>query len=162
MMKINLPDAVASTQDLASMSLELHEYSKWYSHAAILKRTGNKHVSDAPALTPAATELLHAWTAKNPLSQSSLDELIEFVKTYSDSASVITITLAAPATRDIKSLLVSWCRTNISPNILVTFKFNATLLGGMVVQRGSRIFDWSLRRDILNEKNKFPEVLRSV
>lgn len=161
-MKISLPDTIASTQDLASMMLELHEYGKWYSHAAILKRTGNKHVSDAPSLTPAASDLLHVWTAKNPMSQQSLDELIGFLKTYNDTASVITITLAAPATRDIKSLLVNWCRTNISPNILVTFKFNATLLGGMVVQRGSRIFDWSLRRDILNQKQKFPEVLRRV
>lgn len=161
-MKINLPDSVASTQDLASLLLEFHDYSKWYSHNSILKRTGSKQGSDAPTLSTSATELFRAWTTKNPLSQSSLDELIVFLEQYNTGASVITITLAAPATRDIKSLLVGWCRKNISENILVTFKFNATLLGGMVVQRGSHIFDWSLRRDILAEKHKFPEVLRRV
>lgn len=161
-MKINLPDSIASTQDLASLIVEFHEYSKWYSHNTILKRTGSKHTTDAPLLTSPASELLRVWTVKNPLSNQGLDDLISSLEEYSTRASVITITLAAPATRDIKSLLVGWCRKNISENILVTFKFNATLLGGMVVQRGSHIFDWSLRRDILAEKHKFPEVLRRV
>jgi len=62
----------------------------------------------------------------------------------------------------IQKNLVNWCRENIAPNILITFQFNATLLGGMVIRHGSNIFDWSFRRQILAARNNFPEVLRRV
>jgi F0F1-type ATP synthase delta subunit len=50
----------------------------------------------------------------------------------------------------------------VAPNMLVDFKFNSTMLGGMVVQYGSHIYDWSFRQRILDARDKFPEVLRSV
>ena len=74
----------------------------------------------------------------------------------------MSITLAAPAGAGLKRTLAEWCRQNIDENLLVHFDFNATLLGGMVVNYGSRIFDWSFRRRILEDRAKFPEVLRRV
>jgi F0F1-type ATP synthase delta subunit len=74
----------------------------------------------------------------------------------------MTITLAAPATTGIKKQLTAWCRDNVAPDVLVRFEFNQTLLGGMVVRFGSHIYDWSLRRQILDGRTKFPEVLRNV
>jgi hypothetical protein len=149
-------------QDLTSLTLEVREYARWFSQSSVKQRMHVGHISDAPALTPAATELIQQWSAQKPLSQQRLDELIATLEGFKATAPSMTITLAAPAPGDLKQTLVGWCRQNISPDTLVTFKFNATILGGMVVHYGSHVFDWSFRRQILAARAKFPEILRRV
>lgn len=161
-MKFKLPDSVASSQDLTSLIREVREYSRWFTHESIKKRVNAKHTSEPPIISAGATDVLQAWESKKPLSLNTLAELIDTLNEYCDDAPSITITLAAPPTGSIKTTLVAWCRENIAPNILVSFRFNSTLLGGMVVRYGSRIFDWSFRRQILAARDKFPEVLRRV
>lgn len=161
-MKLNLPDSVYSSQDLTALILELKEYGRWLSHTNIAARVNAKHISESPVTSPAATVLLREWSVKNTLTPQRLDELLKALETFQKTASALTITLAAPPTSDIKQTLVAWCRKNITDNILVTFQFNATLLGGMVIRYGSHIFDWSFRRQILAARDKFPEVLRRV
>lgn len=161
-MKIKLPDSISSKQDLADLIIEIRDYSGWFYHNGIKDRTNVKHIVLPPVLSPSALELIRSVGDKKLLSQQSLDDLIKTLEEYRDIATSLTITLAAPPTSDLKKILVAWCRENISPNILVSFGFNATLLGGMVVRYRSRIFDWSFRRQILAARNKFPEVLRRV
>ena len=115
-----------------------------------------------PTLSPSALELVRGATGGKLLSQSTLDELIEKLDKYKVNTPTITITLAAPPTADIKADLVAWCRKNLAPDMLVNFKFNGLLLGGMVIRYGSHIFDWSFRRQILENRHKFPEVLSRV
>jgi hypothetical protein len=126
--------------------------------------------ADTPTLTPAAKILLASWAAQvnagtnggQALTSANLDELVLELQDIIDMAPTITITLAAPASAGIKKSLVTWCRANIAPDALVSFGFNATLLGGMVVRFGSHLYDWSFRRQILQNRAKIPEVLRRV
>ncbi len=158
-----LPDSVSSQQDVSSLLLEVKTYARWLAHSSILHRVSTrKKAPSPPVLSPAATELLHHAEASKPLTSRTLEGLVSELELIRRSASSVTITLAAPATADIKASLVGWCRQNISSTILVTFQFNSTLLGGMVVRYGSHIFDWSFRRQILAARNSFPEVLRRV
>ncbi len=161
-MKLKLPDSVASSQDLTALLLEVRTYARWFTHESIKKRVDVKHSSEPPTLSLATTELIRAWETKKALDSQSLDGLIEALEAYADTARSITITLSAPPTNGLKATLVAWCRANIAPNILVTFQFNATLMGGMVVRYGSRVFDWSFRRQLLAARDRFPEVLRRV
>lgn len=158
-MKLNLPDSVSSLQDLNALILELRDYKRWFAHAAIKKQVHAGRTGGAPELSKAAQQLL---TAEKATATTQIDELIHSLERYVHSAPSLTITLAAPPTAGIKESLVVWCRKNISPNILVSFQFNSTLLGGMVIRYGSHIFDWSFRRQILAGKDKFSEVLRNV
>lgn len=161
-MKFKLPDSISSLQDLTTLQLELKEYARWFAHDAMKKRVSVVTTSAAPVITPAAQDILREWHIKHTMTQQSLDELIKMLDSYKKAATTITITLAAPPTTDIKKTLVSWCRINIAPNVLVSFQFNSTLLGGMVVRYGSRVFDWSFRRQILASRELFPEILRRV
>lgn len=155
-MKLKLPSSVASQQDLGALEREVREYARWFAHEAIKKRSGVKHASEPPALSTGAKELVRG------AEQAQLEEIIETLKTYATGAPSITITLAAPPPNSLKTTLIAWCRENIAPNILVNFRFNSALLGGMVVHSGSRVFDWSFRRQVLENRDKFPEVLRRV
>lgn len=162
-MKLKLPSMVSSPQDLSALILEIHEYSRWLQHESIKRRANVKRKPVPPALTPAAEELLRGLhDSHGSASQHAVDDLIDILEHYKKSAPTITLTLAAPPTSGVKMNLVDWCRQNISPDVLVNFQFNQTLLGGMVVRSGSRVFDWSFRRQLLEARSKFPEVLRNV
>lgn len=161
-MSLRLPYSIASPQDLASLLGEIKEYAKWFNHESIRQKVAGSRPSTPPELTAGANELIRAWSQHSPLSRESFDKLVNGLEGYTKSSPLITFTLAAPASGELKKELVSWCRDNIAPDILVTFRFNATLLGGMVVQLGSSVFDWSFKRQILNNRTHFPEVLRRV
>lgn len=162
MMDVKLPSTIASPQDLAALLGEIKEYAKWFGHESIKQKVAGSHSDQAPELSITANELIRAWGKAKPLSRESFDSLITSLEHYTKSSPAITFTLAAPVSGELKKTLVSWCRDNIAPNILVTFRFNATLLGGMVVQCGSSVFDWSFKRQILSNREHFPEVLRRV
>jgi hypothetical protein len=157
-----LPPSVSSTQDLTSLILEIRSYAKWYSQYTTASKVKTTYKEAQPELSPTATELIRTWGKQSPLSQKSLDELISTLEKTVSHAPIMTITLAAPATTEVKRALVDWCRSNIHQDILVTFRFNSTILGGMVVRFGSKIYDWSFRRAILNERHKFGEMLTRV
>jgi hypothetical protein len=162
MAKLQLPNSVASMQDLRALTLDVREYAKWFSHAVVKMHVNGTQVPKPPGVSAAASELIHAWGEQKQLNQKSLDELIETLEEIKSSAQSMTITLAAPPSGDLKQTLVTWCRENIAPGMLVSFKFNSTLLGGMVVHYGSHVFDWSFRRQILAARQTFPEILRRV
>lgn len=161
-MTLKLPDTISSPQDLTAVISEIHEYGRWFAHESIKKRVNAKAESPTPLLSPAAEQLLRETGSNRQLSPGDISGLIDTLTKYKNTAPTITLTLAAPPTGSIKTTLVNWCRHNIAPNVLVNFQFNATILGGMVVRHGSRVFDWSFRRQILDSRHKFPEVLRNV
>jgi hypothetical protein len=160
--KVQLPNTVSSLQDLSTLTLEIREYAKWFAQNAIKERVHAKNVTPPPALTPGAQELVRSIGSKKLLSGQDLEGLIAELENAKKTAPTITVTLAAPATPDVKQKLVDACRKNIADNALVTFKFNSGLCGGMVINYGSHVFDWSFRRQILANRAKFTEVLRSV
>lgn len=161
-MRLELPNSISSLQDLMSLELELRQYSKWFSQNAIKQKMNAKHTTPPPTLSSASLDLLRTWNAQKTLSEYELDMLLREIASLKSSAPTMTITLAAPAGNALKQSLVEWCRKNISPQIMVNFQFNATLLGGMVVTYKSHVFDWSFRRHILESRQHFGEVLRRV
>jgi len=159
-MKLNLPSTIASPQDLSDTILDIREYAKWYSHNA-MKKSGSKK-SDAPDISSTAKELLREYSASKSLDTSGISELINYLENLKSNAPTISVTLAAVPTVDLKKSIIEWSRSNLDPNAMVKFQFNATILGGIVVKCGSRIFDWSFRRKILDSRDKYPEILRNV
>ncbi len=161
-MSLVIPASVSSPQDVTALSLEVQSYAKWYSQYANAAKLKATYKEPQPDITPIASELIRDWAKQSPLSGESLDQLIKELAEKTKLSPVMTITLAAPATSEVKKALVSWCRENINPDILITFRFSSSLLGGMVVRSGSHIFDWSFRRVILNERHKFREIVSRV
>lgn len=161
-MSLRLPDGIYSSQDLKALTIEVREYTKWYGQTAVKQKVTGKSEAQAPVVSAPAAALLNDWGGGKPLSRESLDELIKELNAHEAKAPRLTITLAAPAPGTLKKELIAWCRKNINENALVNFKFNATILGGMVVTYGSHTYDWSFRRQILAAREKFPEVLRGV
>lgn len=161
-MAFELPSEINSRQDIQALALEVRNYAGWLAHNDIKKRLKVRKPSPTPELSSGASETLHDWLMRNPLSSSSLDKLADALENLKDSAPSATITLVAPAGSKLKQDLTNWCRKNIDDNILVDFEFNSALLGGMVLRCGSHVFDWSFRRQLLDNQGKFAEVLANV
>jgi hypothetical protein len=159
---LSLEDSVLSPQDLKATILEVRRYAKWFAQSAIKMRLAESNLEQQPVISPTAARLINEWAEQNPLSQKSLDALIANLEQLEATLPRITITLAGVAPASLKNTLVTWCRENIAPNILVDFRFNSTILGGMVVKYGSHVYDWSFRRQILAARGNFPEALRRV
>jgi hypothetical protein len=157
-----LPDTIASPQDLLQSMIDVKAYAKWYAHDSIRRRVSKKKGAEAPEISASARQIISSWDDISPLSTRSFTDLITTLESYIKNTETITITLAAPVTASVKATLVGWCRKNISSHVFVSFQFNSTLLGGLVVRYGSRVFDWSFKRQLLAASANFPEVLRRV
>ena len=161
-MSLNLQNDISSRQDLRAVILEIQNCAAWLAQSQVKAKVSGKQDSQPPTISHAADDLIKQWHGKNAVSPKTLDELVKTLKDFESKAGRISITLAAPAPARLRQELVAWCRQNINPNILVDFKFNSTMLGGMVVQYDSHVHDWSFRRQILAGRDKFAEVLRHV
>lgn len=162
MSSVKLPATVSSSEDLASLVLEIRQYATWFAANAIKHRVHAKNATPPPQLSPGAMELVRSASGTKLLNQQMLDTLIGGLEAAATSAPTVTVTLAAPAAKDVKAKLVGAIRATVAENALVTFKFNSSLCGGMVIAYGSRVVDWSFRRQILDTRSRFPEVLRRV
>ena len=158
----NLPASISSPSDVTALILEIRTYEQWYGQYANAQRVGSHYKEAQPELSSVASEVIRAWAAAAPLTQARIEELITSLERVQKTAPVMTITLAAAATADVKRSLVTWCREHIHEDILVTFRFNATILGGMVVRFGSHMYDWSFRTQLMNARQRFPEALNRV
>lgn len=161
-MKLVLPDSVASMQDLNAVINDVHAYAKWASRELIKQKVAGKSAGAQPVVTAEASSIIRDWSAGKPLTQTSIEGLVSALDAYKKSAPTVTITLAGVPSGDVKTKLVSWCRKELNPGMLVSFRLNRNILGGMVVAYGSHIHDWSFRRKLMDAERPFSEVLAGV
>lgn len=161
-MNLTMPDKVASAQDLAAVLTDVRSYAKWASNELIKQKVSGKSAGTQPVISPEASDIIRSWSQGKSMTQASIDKLVASLEDYKKTAPSITITLAAVPSGEVKSSLVAWCRKELNKNILVSFRLNRNILGGMVVAYGSHIHDWSFRRKLLEAEKPFTEVLASV
>ncbi len=161
-MKYNVYDLVQTPQDVKALILDVRKYARWFLHNDVKRRTSVKNSEELAVISQAAGQLVNELAAENQLSQVGLDELIVELEALAARSPVVRLTLAAPPSLSLKKKLVSWCRQHIAENVLVDFQFSASILGGLVVQYGSHVHDWSFRRQILANRANFAEILHRV
>lgn len=161
-MNLVIPDSVASAQDLSAVVTDVRSYARWASSELIKQKVAGKSAGAQPAVSPEASDIIRAWSDGKPMTQTTIDALLKALEDYKKVAPTITITLAAVPSGEVKSKLVAWCRKELARNVLVSFRLNRNILGGMVVAYGSHIHDWSFRRKLLEAEKPFSEVLIGV
>ena len=155
-MKIKLSEEVIAGEDLKSVIDELKAYKADFRHQQILLRVGSKHIQKGikTVLSPPALNLLNQAKEGKALSVTEIDKLISELEGFYLKWPRIRVVLAASAPLAIKRKITKWVRENVLDSVLIDFRYDSAILGGMVVVVGSRIYDWSLRRDIEANKDK--------
>lgn len=152
---LTFPAGVASYQDVTTLITDLKTYHQWFVRNTIKEGLKSGKGTPPPVLSDAALEMIRAISSTRLVTAHDVEVLVRIIERSRDSAPTLTVTLAAPVPGSLKKTLVEWIRANIAPNALVSFHFNAGILGGMVVRTGSHIFDWSLRRGLMDHKDGF-------
>lgn len=161
-MKLALNEAIISAEDLRSVINELKDYTDYLRHAQIKQHVVKRSAGiPAPELSLAASQLLSEVLENRPLNIGEVETLIgELQKVYDDSPK-LKIILAALPPAAVKKKLTAWIRINIAPLALVEYSYNQSILGGMVLNAGSHIFDWSLRQQLIDARPKLNEMIAS-
>lgn len=159
MTRSQLPSTISTPQDLALLILDVKKYAKWYLQHYNAQQANVIYSEKQPDISIIAKELIISWDKQKTLTPESLDAHITNLEKTGRSAPVVTITLASPASQTVRQTIASWCRENLHPEVLVSFEFNSSLLGGMTLRTGSKFYDWSFYNKLTNRKKLFSEVL---
>ena len=157
-MTLTLPPQLASRQDIARLRTEVERYQAWSRQYQNAARRDIQYQSEQPALSDTASSLIRAWVH----DKKSIDQLVSEIETIRKSAPSMTVTLASPPPASVQQQLVGWIRTHIGESMLVEFRWNSRLIGGMIIQTDTAMFDWSHRRLLMSSRDKLAQRLQNV
>ena len=161
-MKFSLPAELISTEDVKSVIYELKLYRSQLRSRIIKKRVTNRLGKTDLELSLAAKAVLSRYFGRSEPTPAGLEQLLLTLDNELSNMPQIRLVLADVPTPKLKRDITDWFRQNVSPDLLIDFRFSSSILGGMVISAGSHIYDWSYRRQILDNKSAFAGVLRRV
>jgi hypothetical protein len=88
----------------------------------------------------------------------SLESLHEELKDIRSNAPIAHLLLTASPTHTLRAQLVTWCRENLHPDLLITFAARGDLGGGFILRVGSKQYDFTYRARLLDQKHRLVEI----
>lgn len=153
--EFTLPSQLVSPRDIRELLLELESLKSWQTQHDVAKEARTTYPISEPELSRDASGFVHSWTK----SGLTIEAIMEHLSKSLHAAPILTVTLAAEASKDIQATIVKWCRINLSDTALVQFKTDPSLVGGMTMRIGSRLFDWSYRTKLIANKDRLRELV---
>lgn len=159
-MSLRLPVDLYSSDQLGAVILELRSYISALRSAEVRIKAG-KPPAEAPRTSALLLGAFHGAGLKtdNPKSAEQLLEQLELVR---KQAPIAHITLPDLPGRTLKRQLTVWFRTAIHPYLLLTFAVRSDMCGGIIVQAGSHIYDFSFREQLLQQRSRIAEIAGHV
>ncbi len=158
---LHLPLDLYSPEQLSAIIIELRAHISAVRDAAVRAKAVHDD-TPAPVHTSALlTATLHEAGIK-PTDQAATEKLLKQLEAIRDKAPAVHLMLASLPNRDFKRKLTDWFRSEIHPYSLLTFATRADIGGGIIVQAGSHIYNYSFREQILSHKNRISEIYNSV
>ena len=152
-----LPMSLYSSDQLSAVAEELH-------HVAV--KLGQKRRHDPKAqveeLSPLAAAALELLPPASRADDAAIEQLRVQLERMATAAPVVTLVLAGAATSRLKQELVAWLRQNVHAGLLVNFRVNPDIAGGVVIRSTNHLYDCSFRRLLLAESHAFTKVLEHV
>jgi hypothetical protein len=152
---LHLPLDMHSPDHVSGALVELQKYRGELRDAEIRAKAGGK--TDKPEMSGHLESLLKNSGVAHE-DGPALEALAKALDTTLKKAPVMHVLLAAPATRTFKRQLTVWFRTQVHPLSLLTFAARADIGGGIILQAGSHMYDYSFRAAILDNKKRLMEL----
>lgn len=152
---VSLPIDTHSPDQLSGLSLELQTYLGELRDWTARSKTG--HQSTAPVVSELLATLLRASHVATDDSDALENLQTELDKLLINSP-VVHLILATLPSRTLRRQLTVWFRTQVHPAALLTFAVRTDIGGGIIIQAGSRVYDYSFRSKILANKQRIGEI----
>lgn len=157
-MELELPSTIASRQDVARLRTEVERYQSWSRQYQNAAKRDIQYQTEQPLLSEAASLIIRRWLE----AKRSTADLIKTLTNIANQSPSITLTLAGPPPPTTQTELVKWVRSHIDKQMLVEFRWNSSILGGMIAQTNNAMFDWSHRNLLMSSRDKLVERLTRV
>jgi len=154
-----LPSSLYSPDQLGVVLMELQTHAEQLRDAGVRKRLGrgaDKSVATGVEFSPLLAGVLEAAKA-DPNDAPQLEALATNLEALRRQAPVVHLTFAAMPNAALKQKIAAWFREQIHPAFLLTFGARGDLGGGVVLQTGSHVYDYSFRQRILDNKAKITQ-----
>ncbi|HUC86933.1 MAG TPA: F0F1 ATP synthase subunit delta [Candidatus Saccharimonadales bacterium] len=162
-MSFKLPTSIHSQDQLQFCAEELH------AHAAVLRsKAATHHAAANPQGHPPdelsldSQILIELLVADKRADAAAIEALATELEAMLAHGARVTITLAALASRALRTELVEWMRMNLKANLLVDFHVNPDIAGGIVIRTTNRVYDFSFRHQLLADTKRFTKALDHV
>lgn len=159
---MKLPETIYSVAQLEAYVFELNSYIAWLDAQHVKQKVGVKSGGGEPTLSQELVDLVMSQSGGSATSIEQLNTVKAVFSQCLERSPRVTVTLAAIPGPAVKKKLVSWFRHEGGENILIDFTANRNLLGGIMVRTKNRIFDYSFRKRIIDNRARLPEVLKRV
>lgn len=156
-MSVHVPVDIFSPDQLSGLIAELQTYRGKLRDATAQAKTATAKKTELPELSEPLANVLRAGNVQ-PTDAPKLEALQKELHTVLKTAPVVHITLAASAGRTLKRQLTVWFRTQVHPTVLLTFATRSDIGGGLMLQAGSRFYDFSFRERLLANKKRLTEI----
>lgn len=158
---VRLPVDLYSPDQLSAVILELRAHTSALRDAAVRAKTTGATIT-APAHTSALLLGALKGAGVSTTDQAGAEKLLRELEAIRDKAPAVHLMMAALPNRDLKRKLTEWFRSEIHPYTLLTFATRADMGGGVIIQAGSHVYDFSFRQQILGHKARISEIFKSV
>ncbi len=150
-----LPNLVISPTDVSRLRRELEALDDYLEQARL--RQPNQ-TSRLPRTSPLFEELglINKLDFNQAADRQKTARFLDFMKT---SAPVVHISFSADPSAAFLAKLLTWLRQNIHPLLLVRVGLQPTIAAGCVIRTNSHVFDFSLRRHLLESR---PMLIQSI
>ena len=156
--ELKLPVLVFGVVEIRRLKRELQALDEFMRQAAI-REPGNQ-----PAL-PRLSRVMEAMAAdnnRNLLQESDRQELSQFLEGVEKTAPTIHVSFASDPSSAFIAKLVTWMRNNIHPQTLLQIGLQPTIAAGCIVRTPNKIFDLSLRQNLVEQRAKLIEALDAI
>lgn len=111
----------------------------------------NHHISDNLSRVLGSAQVA-------PTDISKLEMLLNELQQVRKNAPVAHFLVPALPTRALKVQLVTWCRDNLHPQLLLTFASRADIGGGFILRVGSKQYDFTYRAQLRAHRKRLVEI----
>ncbi|HWZ65229.1 MAG TPA: hypothetical protein VNX65_00345 [Patescibacteria group bacterium] len=155
-MSTGLPIDLYSPDQLSVLMLELYKHTE-----ALRNNRARTRVTKKSDSTPPVTALLLEVLKEFDISVDDLtaaEQLLPKLELIRSKALVVHVILATPPNEDLRHQITQWFRTEIHPLLFLTFAARRDIGGGMLLRAGSHQYDFSFRKQLLDNKAKISEI----
>jgi F0F1-type ATP synthase delta subunit len=156
--KFVLPPLITGPGDVSRVLLELDQLEDFLRSAALRK-------SEATVKLPKMSRTLERLAEINDanlLADTDRQRLQAFLTSLQQHAPVLHISFASEPSAAFTAKIVEWLRANISKYVLVQIGLQPSIAAGCVVRTTNKSFDFSLRKNLANNRGLLLEALKPV